>query len=242
MLRSMAQRGQTPDVVHIHSAPNAQGVIFHDELQELHQGPSDYELRLHLTDDSGHLEFETELDTLVPDWKERPTWACGPPSMLDAETLAELPIPLQFVLATALLPYEVAITYVKIMKNTEALLGEMVFHMNALRPAVSSISQAFADGQFNQVFRTIDQIQQGTNAFALVWAPLTAVRDRFVPGATVTVPPPPPPAPRPYRPRQSPPMAITPPPAPVPPTTAEYLGRLGGRAWDQAASLPGATR
>jgi ferredoxin-NADP reductase len=84
MLRSMAQRGQTPDVVHIHSAPNAQDVIFHDELQELHQGPSDYELRLHLTDDSGHLEFETELDTLVPDWKERPTWACGPPSMLDA--------------------------------------------------------------------------------------------------------------------------------------------------------------
>jgi ferredoxin-NADP reductase len=84
MLRSMAQRGQTSDVVHIHSAPNANEVIFHDELQELHQSASDYTLQLHLTDDKGHLEFETELDELVPDWKERPTWACGPPAMLDA--------------------------------------------------------------------------------------------------------------------------------------------------------------
>jgi hypothetical protein len=36
-------------------------------------------------------------------------------------------------------------------------------------------------------------------------------------------------------------MALPPPPpAPAPPSTAEYLGRLGGKAWDQAASLPGA--
>jgi hypothetical protein len=159
--------------------------------------------------------------------------------LLDPAMLAQLPIPLQLVLATALLPYEVAITSVKIMKNTEALLAEMVFHMNALRPAVASVSQAYADGQFDQVFRTIDQIQHGTNAFALVFAPLTAVRDRFVPGTAVTVPPPPPPARSPY-PRQAPPMAIPPAPAPSAPSTVEYLGRLGGKAWDQAASLPGA--
>ncbi|BBZ26078.1 NADPH oxidoreductase [Mycolicibacterium madagascariense] len=84
MLRSMAQRGQTPDVVHIHSAPSAQDVIFHDELQTLNDGDTDYVLRLHLTDDRGHLDFETELDELVPDWRDRPTWACGPPAMLDA--------------------------------------------------------------------------------------------------------------------------------------------------------------
>jgi ferredoxin len=31
----------------------------------------------------GHLDFGAELDGLVPDWKDRPTWACGPPAMLD---------------------------------------------------------------------------------------------------------------------------------------------------------------
>jgi ferredoxin-NADP reductase len=84
MLRSMQQRGHNPDVVHIHSAPSASAVIFHDELQQLDRGPSDYALHLHLTDDMGHLDFEAELDGLVADWKDRPTWACGPPAMLDA--------------------------------------------------------------------------------------------------------------------------------------------------------------
>jgi ferredoxin-NADP reductase len=83
MLRSLAQRGQASDIVHVHSAPSTQDVIFHDELQELHGGESDYALHLHLTDDLGHLDFSAELDQLVPDWRERPTWACGPPAMLD---------------------------------------------------------------------------------------------------------------------------------------------------------------
>ena len=83
MLRSMNQRGQTSDVVHIHSAPSARDVIFHDELQELNRGEWPYELLLQLTEDMGHLDFESELDRLVLDWKDRPTWACGPPAMLD---------------------------------------------------------------------------------------------------------------------------------------------------------------
>jgi ferredoxin-NADP reductase len=83
MLRAMAQRGHAPDVVHIHSAPSAQDVIFHDELQELHGNESGYALHLNLTEKSGHLDFAAELDNLVPDWRERPTWACGPPAMLD---------------------------------------------------------------------------------------------------------------------------------------------------------------
>ena len=82
MLRSMAQRGQTSDVVHIHSAPSAGAVIFHDELRRLHEGRDNYRLHLQLTDDMGHLDFAS-LDDIVPDWKERPTWACGPPAMLD---------------------------------------------------------------------------------------------------------------------------------------------------------------
>ena len=84
MLRSLQQRGHHPDVVHIHSAPSASDVIFHDELQHLDRGPSEYTLHLHLTDDMGHLDFEDELDGLVADWRDRPTWACGPPAMLDA--------------------------------------------------------------------------------------------------------------------------------------------------------------
>ncbi len=82
MLRSMAQRGHTPDVVHVHSAPSAGDVIFYDELQQLHDSQDHYRLHLHLTDEAGHLDFGT-FDDLVPDWKERPTWACGPPAMLD---------------------------------------------------------------------------------------------------------------------------------------------------------------
>ncbi|MEU0498476.1 ferredoxin reductase [Mycobacterium sp. NPDC006124] len=84
MLRSMTSRGQTSDVVHIHSAPTTDDVIFHDELRELDRGETTYELLLQLTEDMGHLDFESELDRLVPDWKDRPTWACGPPGMLDA--------------------------------------------------------------------------------------------------------------------------------------------------------------
>jgi len=83
MLRSMTQRRQASDVVHIHSAPSAREVIFHDELHELDRGASDYALVMHLTDDMGHLDFGSRLDELVPDWRERPTWACGPPAMLD---------------------------------------------------------------------------------------------------------------------------------------------------------------
>jgi stearoyl-CoA 9-desaturase NADPH oxidoreductase len=83
MLRSMAQRGHTSDVVHIHSAPSASEVIFHDELRQRADDREDYRLHLHLTDDMGHLDFEAELEDIVADWKDRPTWACGPPAMLD---------------------------------------------------------------------------------------------------------------------------------------------------------------
>ncbi|MCW2559679.1 MAG: flavodoxin reductase family protein [Mycobacterium sp.] len=83
MLRSLKHRGQQPDVVHIHSAPSTGDVIFHDELRQLERDTDEYRLHLQLTDDMGHLDFEAELDGLVPDWKGRPTWACGPPAMLD---------------------------------------------------------------------------------------------------------------------------------------------------------------
>ena len=83
MLRTIKARGHDTDIVHVHSAPSADAVIFHDELRELEATQPGYRLHLQLTQADGKLEFE-RLDDLVPDWRERPTWACGPAAMLDA--------------------------------------------------------------------------------------------------------------------------------------------------------------
>ncbi len=87
MLRSLTARGHRPDIVHLHSAPTAEDVIFHDELRNLEVSQPGYRLHLQLTKQDGKLDFDN-LDDLVPDWRERPTWACGPTPMLDTvETL-----------------------------------------------------------------------------------------------------------------------------------------------------------
>jgi ferredoxin-NADP reductase len=87
MLRSLTARGHSPDIVHLHSAPTAEDVIFHDELRNLEVSQPGYRLHLQLTKQDGKLDFDN-LDDLVPDWRERPTWACGPTPMLDTvETL-----------------------------------------------------------------------------------------------------------------------------------------------------------
>ena len=70
------------DIVHVHSAHAAGDVIFHDELCALGHTQPDYRLHLQLTADMGKVDFAA-LDGLVPDWKDRSTWACGPPAMLD---------------------------------------------------------------------------------------------------------------------------------------------------------------
>jgi ferredoxin-NADP reductase len=83
MLRALKARGESPDIVHIHSAPSVDHVIFHDELKKLDDDHTGYRLHLQLTQDDGHLDFAA-LDGIVGDWAERPTWACGPPAMLDS--------------------------------------------------------------------------------------------------------------------------------------------------------------
>jgi ferredoxin-NADP reductase len=83
MLRTLKSRGQQADIMHIHSAPSAEDVIFHDELRELEKAQPGYRLHLQLTETQGHLDFD-DLAEIVGDWQERPAWVCGPSALLDA--------------------------------------------------------------------------------------------------------------------------------------------------------------
>lgn len=70
------------DAAHVHCAPTASDVIFADELRS-HATSGRLALTLNLDDEHGVLDLEN-LDTLVPDWRERETWLCGPTGLLDA--------------------------------------------------------------------------------------------------------------------------------------------------------------
>ncbi len=71
------------DVVLLHSAPTADEVIFGAHLRALGESGRLRLIERH-TDAAGVLDLAAEMDVLVPDWRERQTWACGPGGMLDA--------------------------------------------------------------------------------------------------------------------------------------------------------------
>lgn len=83
MLRTLSRRGQLGNVVHVHSAPTEADVMFAEELSALDYRHQDYKLVLRTTRSQGRLDL-ARLDDVVPDWRERQTWACGPEAMLDA--------------------------------------------------------------------------------------------------------------------------------------------------------------
>jgi len=66
------------DIVLIHSARTPEDVIFGDELRR-----SGVRLIERHTGAAGRLR-PAELDDLCPDWRTRPTWACGPTGLLDS--------------------------------------------------------------------------------------------------------------------------------------------------------------
>ena len=68
------------DVVLLHSAPRPEDVIFASELRDL-AAHGRIRLQERHTDTHGMLDT-AELDTAVPDWRERATFACGPAGML----------------------------------------------------------------------------------------------------------------------------------------------------------------
>lgn len=96
MLRTMARRGQLggqersdpgkerADVVHLHSAPTADDVMFAAELAELGRTHPGYRLTVRATRAEGRLDL-SRLAEQVPDWRARQTWVCGPEGLL-AET------------------------------------------------------------------------------------------------------------------------------------------------------------
>jgi ferredoxin-NADP reductase len=83
MLRTLVRRDQITDVVHVHSAPTAEDVMFGAELEQLAAEHPGYRLQLRATRTEGRLDL-SRLDTEVPDWRTRQTWACGPEAMLNS--------------------------------------------------------------------------------------------------------------------------------------------------------------
>ncbi len=86
MLRTLARRGAiggSGHVVHVHSAPTKADVLFAEELSQLADRYDGYRLQLRATRTQGRLDL-AQLGELVPDWRERQTWACGPEAMLVA--------------------------------------------------------------------------------------------------------------------------------------------------------------
>lgn len=73
---------ELPDIVHIHSAPTANDVMFAAELDQLHERHPSFTPVLQLTGEQGRFT-PADLDERCPDWRERHTWACGPLAMLD---------------------------------------------------------------------------------------------------------------------------------------------------------------
>lgn len=81
ILRHTVGAQQDLDVVMLHSAPRPEDVIFAGELHDLAEQGRLTLLERH-TDTHGMLD-PAELDELVPDWRERQTFACGPAGMLE---------------------------------------------------------------------------------------------------------------------------------------------------------------
>jgi ferredoxin-NADP reductase len=85
MLRSLDRLDAVADVVHVHSARTAEGVIFARRLREIEARHEGFNLHLRITREQGRVT-PADLDEICPDWRERHAFASGPAAMLDALT------------------------------------------------------------------------------------------------------------------------------------------------------------
>jgi len=83
MLRTLDRRDTMSDVVLHYASTSAERMIFRDELRALHEKHPSLTVHEWFSDSQGIFAL-TDLDELVPDWRKRETWACGPAPMLDA--------------------------------------------------------------------------------------------------------------------------------------------------------------
>lgn len=83
MLRTLDRRGTMGDVVLHYASTTPERMIFRAELQELHDKHPSLTVHEWFSEERGIFDL-LGLDDLVPDWKKRETWACGPAPMLDA--------------------------------------------------------------------------------------------------------------------------------------------------------------
>jgi stearoyl-CoA 9-desaturase NADPH oxidoreductase len=81
MLRGLARERALADVVHVHCARTAEGVIFARELHALHACHSGYRLHEQLTGEQGRVTPD-RLDELCADWREREAFVSGPAGLL----------------------------------------------------------------------------------------------------------------------------------------------------------------
>jgi ferredoxin-NADP reductase len=82
MIRSLGHAGELADVVHIHSARDAEDVIFGRELREMARRHEGFRLHEHHTGAKPRLT-PRDLDELCPDWREREAFVSGPGELLD---------------------------------------------------------------------------------------------------------------------------------------------------------------
>lgn len=83
MLRTLDRRDTMGDVVVHYASTTPDRMIFRDELRRLHHKHPSLAVHEWFSDEQGIFDLD-DLDTLVPDWRTRETWACGPGPMLDA--------------------------------------------------------------------------------------------------------------------------------------------------------------
>jgi hypothetical protein len=67
--------------------------------------------------------------------------------------------PVRVAVCTVTVPIEAARTTFNILRLTEELLEEVVFLLRSMRPVVGAVSTAQQAGNFDTVFRTLEQIQ-----------------------------------------------------------------------------------
>ena len=83
--------------------------------------------------------------------------------------------PVRVAVCTVTVPIEVARTTFNILRLTEELLEEVVFLLRSMRPVVGAVSTAQQAGNFDTVFRTLEQIQNSART------PIGVVRSVLAP-------------------------------------------------------------